>query len=130
MKGRKRTHDIVRKRVGDVDPGVMVHLTCAIIGLGRRGEIIHGLKRQPAAPLHADVRSHLSGCPATQLLAAREEIGTVASFFFADEILWCDNSNKTCSTVLLHDTICFLIFYIFLEFYFCCSEYLKQVTRQ
>ena len=61
-------------------PGVMVHLTCAVIGLGGWGEIMHGLKRQPAAPLHADVRSNLSGSSAIQPLAAREEIGTVVFF--------------------------------------------------
>ena len=79
-RGRKRTNDIVRKRVGEVNPGVMVYLTCAVICLGRRGEIIHGLKRQPAAPSHADVRFHLPGFSVIQPLAAREEIGT-ASFF-------------------------------------------------
>ena len=80
-RGRKRTHDIVRKRVGDVDPGVMVYLICAVIGLGGRGEIIHGLKRLPKAPLHTDVRSYLSGSSVIQPLAAREEIGTVVFFF-------------------------------------------------
>ena len=47
-----------------------------------RGEIIHRLKRQPAAPLHVDVRSHLSGSSVIQPLAAREKIGTVVFFFF------------------------------------------------
>ena len=28
-----------------------------------------------------------------------------------DEILWCDHSNETSSTELLHGTICFSIFY-------------------
>ena len=65
------------KRLG---PSVMVHLICAIIGLGGRGEIIHGLKWQPVAPLHADVGSHLSGSSVIQPLVAREEIGTVVSF--------------------------------------------------
>ena len=59
----------------------MVYLTCAVIGLGRRGEIIRGLKRQAAAPLHADVRSQLAGSSVIQPLAAREEIGTVVSLF-------------------------------------------------
>ena len=40
-RGRKQTHDVVRKRVGDVDPSVVVYLICAVIGLGGRGEIIH-----------------------------------------------------------------------------------------
>ena len=75
---RKRTHDIVRIRVGDVDPSIMVHLTCVVISLGGQGEIIHGLKRQPAAPTHADVQSHLPSSSAIQSLAVREEIGTVA----------------------------------------------------
>ena len=38
------------------------------------------MKRQPAAPSHADVRSHLSGSSAVQALPAREEIGTIAFF--------------------------------------------------
>ena len=75
-------HTEVRKRVGDVDPGVMVYLICAIIGLDGRGEIIHGLKRQPEAPLHADVRSYLSGSSVIQQLAAREEIGTIVYYLF------------------------------------------------
>ena len=33
----------------------------------------HGLKRQHNAPLHADVRSHLSGFSAIQPLATSEE---------------------------------------------------------
>ena len=82
--GKNRTGPpiIVRKRVWDDDPGVIVYLTCAVIGLGGRGEVIHGLKWQPAAPLRADVRSHLSGSSVIQPLAAREEIGTVVFFFF------------------------------------------------
>ena len=28
-----------------------------------------------------------------------------------DEILWCDHSNETYSAVLLHGTICILVFY-------------------
>ena len=51
----------------------MVYLTCAVIGLGGRGEIQHGLKQLHSAPLHVDVRSHLSGFSAIQPLAASEE---------------------------------------------------------
>ena len=45
----------------------------------------------------------------------------VLSFESADQILWCDHSNKTSPSVFLHGTICFSIFYkmkfgIFLEF--------------
>ena len=64
------------KRVGDVGPDVMVYLTCAVIGLGGRGVIKNtdwswsGCK---SAPLHADVRSHLSGSSAIQPLASSEE---------------------------------------------------------
>ena len=64
----------------------MVHLTSAVIGLGGRGEIIPGLKRQLAGPLHADLQSHLSGSSAIQPLAAREEIGTVVVFFLNQEL--------------------------------------------
>ena len=60
-RGCKRTHDIVRKRVEGIDPGVTVHLIYAIISLGGQGEITHGLKRQPP---HVDVQSHLSGSSA------------------------------------------------------------------
>ena len=35
----------------------------------------------------------------------------VVIFQSVDEILWCDHSNETSSTVLLHGTVCFLIFY-------------------
>ena len=59
----------------------MVYLICAVSGLGGRGEIIHGLRRQPEAPLHAEVQSYLSGSSVIQPLAAREEIGTVVFFF-------------------------------------------------
>ena len=59
----------------------MVYLICAVIGLGGRGEIIHGLKRLPKVPLHADVRSYLSGSSVIQPLAAREEIGTVVFIY-------------------------------------------------
>ena len=31
----------------------------------------------------------------------------VLTFESVDEILWCDHSNKTSSSVLLHGTICF-----------------------
>ena len=45
----------------------------------------------------------------------------VLTFKSVDKILWCDHSNETSSAVLLHGTICFLIFYktkfgIFLNF--------------
>ena len=67
----------------------MVYLICAVIGLGGRGEIIHGLKRLPKAPLHADVRSYLSGSSVIQPLAAREEIGTVVFIY-----LFIENQNN------------------------------------
>ena len=35
----------------------------------------------------------------------------VLTFVSVDEILWCDHSNETSSSVLLQGTICFLIFY-------------------
>ena len=35
----------------------------------------------------------------------------VLNFESVDEILWCDYSNKTSSAVLLHGTICILVFY-------------------
>ena len=35
----------------------------------------------------------------------------VLTFESVDEILWCDHSNETSLPVLLHGTICFLIFY-------------------
>ena len=59
----------------------MVYLICAVIGLGGRGEIIHGLERQPEVPLHADVRSYLPGSSVIQPLVAREEIGTFVYLF-------------------------------------------------
>ena len=59
----------------------MVYLTFAVIGLGGRGEIIHELKRQPAVPSHASVRSDLSGSSEIQPLAAREENWHLCSFF-------------------------------------------------
>ena len=34
----------------------------------------------------------------------------VLTFESVDKILWCDHSNETSSAVLLHGTICFLIF--------------------
>ena len=46
--------DIVRKEWG----------ICAVIGLGGRDDIKHGLKQQHSTPLHADVRSNLSGSSA------------------------------------------------------------------
>ena len=39
-----------------------------------------------------------------------ETFSVVLTFKSVDEILWCDHSNKTSSTVLLHGTICFSIF--------------------
>ena len=39
------------------------------------------------------------------------ETGSVVlTFDSVDKILWCDHSNETSSTVLLHSTICFEIF--------------------
>ena len=39
----------------------MMNLTCGVIDLGRRGEVIHGLQQQKLKfPLHADVLYHLS----------------------------------------------------------------------
>lgn len=43
--------------------GVMVYLTCAVIDLGGRGEMKHGLKWLHSAPLQVNVRSHLSRIP-------------------------------------------------------------------
>ena len=40
-----------------------------------------------------------------------ETCSVVLTFESVDEILWCDHSNETSSAVLLHGTICFLIFY-------------------
>ena len=45
----------------------------------------------------------------------------VLTFESVDRILWCDHSNESSSPVLLHEPICFSIFYkmnfaIFLEF--------------
>ena len=56
----------------------MVYLTCAIIGLGGRGEIIHGLR---GSQQRLYIQSHLSGSSIIQPLAAREEIGTIVSPF-------------------------------------------------
>ena len=39
-----------------------------------------------------------------------ETCSVVLTFESVDEILWCDHSNETSSAVLLHGTICFLIF--------------------
>ena len=50
--------------------GGVVSLTYAVIGLGGLGEIKHGLRQLHSAPLHTDVRSHLSGSSALQPLAA------------------------------------------------------------
>ena len=36
-----------------------------------------------------------------------ETCSVVLTFESVDEILWCDHSNETFSTVLLHGTICF-----------------------
>ena len=54
----------------------------------------------------------------------------VLTFESVDEILWCDHSNETSSTVLLHGTICFSVFHklkfgIFLEIEFWHSWELK-----
>ena len=35
----------------------------------------------------------------------------VLTFESVDKILWCDHSNETSLAVLLHGTICFLLFY-------------------
>ena len=35
----------------------------------------------------------------------------ILTFESVDEILWCDHSNKTFLSVLLHGAICFSIFY-------------------
>ena len=51
----------------------MVYLTCAVIGLGWRGEIKRRLKQLHSAPLHADVRSRLSDPSVIQPLAASGE---------------------------------------------------------
>ena len=40
-----------------------------------------------------------------------ETCSVVLTFESVDEILCCDHSNKTSSTILLHGTICFSIFY-------------------
>ena len=61
------------KRVGYLGASVMVYLTYAVIGLGGRGEIKHRLKQLHDAPLHADVRSRLSGPSVIQPLAASGE---------------------------------------------------------
>ena len=62
------------ERVRDVGVGVIVYLTFAIIGLGGWGKTKHGMKRLHSATLiHADIRSHLSGSPVIQQLAASEE---------------------------------------------------------
>ena len=50
-----------------------------------------------------------------------ETCSVVLTFESVDKILWCDHSNETSSTALLHGTICFSIFYeikfeIFLKF--------------
>ena len=36
----------------------------------------------------------------------------VLTFESVDKILWCDNSNKTSSVVVLHGTVCFSLFYL------------------
>ena len=66
------------KRVGEVGHSVVVYLTCAVIGLGGRGKIQHGLKQLHSAPLHVDVRSHLSGFSALQV----RRVGTVDLFIY------------------------------------------------
>ena len=56
--------------MGYLGASVVVYLTCAVIGLGGRGEIKYRLKQLHNAPLHADVRSRLSGPSVIQPLAA------------------------------------------------------------
>ena len=73
-RGRKKNPWHCSKRVGDVGPDVMVYLTRAVIGLGGRGVIKNtdwswsGCK---SAPLHADVRSHLSGSSANSAIGGK-----------------------------------------------------------
>ena len=40
-----------------------------------------------------------------------ESSSVVLTFESVDEILWCDHSNETSSAVLLHGTICFILFF-------------------
>ena len=40
-----------------------------------------------------------------------ETCSVVLTFESVDEILWCDHSNETSLAVLLHDSLCFSIFY-------------------
>ena len=40
-----------------------------------------------------------------------ETCSVVLTFESVDEILWSDHSNETSLAVLLHGTICFVIFY-------------------
>ena len=40
-----------------------------------------------------------------------ETCNLVLTFGSVKEILWCDHSNETSLAVLLHGTICFLVFY-------------------
>ena len=51
-----------------------------------------------------------------------ETCSVVLTFESVDEILWCDHSNETSSAVLLHATICYLIFFI-KEFFFFLNFY-------
>ena len=55
-----------------------------------------------------------------------ETCSVVLTFESVGEILWCDHSNETSSAVLVHDAICFSLFYkmkcgIFLEFLIFCT---------
>ena len=54
----------------------MAYLTVPSLVWVGGGEIIYGLKGLQCAPLDADVRSHLSGPSAIQLLAAMKGSGT------------------------------------------------------
>ena len=40
----------------------------------------------------------------------------VLTFESVDEILWCDHSNESSSTVLSHGTVSFTLFYNILNF--------------
>ena len=65
---------LMERLVRDVGAGVIVYLTFAVIGLGGWGETKHEMTRLHSAPLiHAYIRSHLSGFPVIQQLAASEE---------------------------------------------------------
>ena len=64
-----------------------------------------------------------------------ETCSVVLTFESVDEILWCDHSNETFSAVLLHGTICFLMFYrmkfgVFLEFRFLALLGVKRLKYE